>query len=266
MINWIYSFFSAPDAANKPETIVAKSLPHPVIHAPQYDNLVDLDTLKFLSGDIEAKNEAGNTPLILAAAENNHQAIAMLFKRGAKLETRGNNGYTALNVAVQEGQVQAAAMLISLGADLESRVETEMGTTEGGATPLWNAVKKNQVEIVRLLIVAGANVNVLDGNGNSVLAFAVHGGNYKIVDMLLKAHADPLLARQGAMNAIERAKADEQTVILKLLEGRMESVEFVRQKRLQYRYFDGQSLYNPKSVATDESINNHLTVTRPTLI
>lgn len=266
MLNWIYSFFSAPEVPAEPEARSEKSLPHPVIYAPNHDNIVDLDTLKFLSGDIEAKNADGNTPLILAAAENNHQAIAMLFKRGARLETRGNSGYTALNVAVQEGQVQAAAMLISLGADLESRVETEMGTTEGGATPLWNAVKKNQVEIVRLLIAAGANVNVLDGNGNSVLAFAVYGGNYKIVDMLLKAHADPLLAKQGAMNAIERAKADEQTVILKLLEGRTESVEFVRQKRLQYRYFEGQSLYNPEPVATDESANNHLTVTRPPLI
>lgn len=265
MLNWIYSFFSAPDVPAKPETRAEKSLPHPMIPAPEHDNIIDFKTLKLLSGDPEAKNKDGNTRLILAAAENNYQAITMLFKRGANLETRGDSGYTALNVAAQEGQAQAAAALISLGADLETRAQTEAGTLSG-QTPLWSAVRHHREELVRLLIAAGANVNVLDDDGNSVLSFAVHSGNYKIVELLLKAHADPLRAEKGATSAIARAKAQEQTVMLKLLEGRLETVELIRQRRLRHRYFDGQSLCNPKPDASVESTNNHLTVTRPTLI
>ena len=53
-------------------------------------------------------------------------------------------------------------------------------------TPLILAAEYNDFEILKLLIEYGANINSLDKEGNSPLWIASHGGNYKIVDYLLK--------------------------------------------------------------------------------
>lgn len=274
MLSKIYNLiFSVPETSDKSEsvqTIKPSSDPlHPILVAVEAGDIAEIKSI--LSYDsslavLEAKDEMGNTPLILAASKNQTQIIKLLFEHGVNLETVGNSGYTALNVAAVTGQVDAAALLIALGAKLETRSETVAGPIEGGPTPLWSAVREHREDVVNLLIAAGANINVMDAAGNTVLAIAVYSGNMKIVHMLLEAGADPNKAAFGAMSAIERARANDQQDMLRVLEEKIDPVELVRQKRLQFRYFDGQSLYNPRPKEPSESTNNHLAVTRPTLM
>lgn len=53
-------------------------------------------------------------------------------------------------------------------------------------TPLHLAVITKQAEVVEDLLKAGANVNLLDRHGNSVLHLAAAEGDDKILSLLLK--------------------------------------------------------------------------------
>ena len=57
-------------------------------------------------------------------------------------------------------------------------------------TPLHRAVKYDQVELVELLLAAGAEVNTADGNGETPLHTATWKGYAGIASLLLAAGAE----------------------------------------------------------------------------
>ena len=61
--------------------------------------------------------------------------------------------------------------------------------------PLWIAVKKRNVEIVELLLEAGADPNVTNGDGISLLYYAVRFVDVEIIRLLLAAKANPNISR-----------------------------------------------------------------------
>ena len=80
--------------------------------------------------DLETRNAGGATPLHVAAAVGNVEAIAALAAAGAKLEARGGEGgFTPMHVAMATGNAEAIEALLAAGAKLEARAVS-------GTTPL----------------------------------------------------------------------------------------------------------------------------------
>lgn len=71
---------------------------------------------------------------------------------------------------------------VDLGADVNSRLR--------GSTPLYDASRKNNMDILYLLIHRGADVNAIS-HGETALHKVVQFGNFKFAQALLKAGADP---------------------------------------------------------------------------
>lgn len=71
---------------------------------------------------------------------------------------------------------------VDLGADVNSRLR--------GSTPLYDASRKNNMDILYLLIHRGADVNAIS-HGETALHKVVQFGNLKFAQALLKAGADP---------------------------------------------------------------------------
>jgi ankyrin len=67
----------------------------------------------------------------------------------------------------------------------------------GGSTPLLFAARAGDVESVRLLLAAGADVNDSLPNGMSALVLAAHSGNGLAASLLLEKGADPNAAEIG---------------------------------------------------------------------
>lgn len=72
------------------------------------------------------------------------------------------------------------------GVDLGANVNC----TLRGSTPLYDASRKNNVEILYLLINRGANLNAIS-HGETALHKVVQFGNYRFTEALLKAGAKP---------------------------------------------------------------------------
>jgi ankyrin repeat protein len=84
-------------------------------------------------------------------------------------------------------------LLINAGAD----INIEAGGHNHGATPLFSAVWEGDTEAVRLLIDAKANVNAKQTSGATPLWWAAEHGHTEIVRLLIEAKADVNAARNG---------------------------------------------------------------------
>jgi len=87
--------------------------------------------------------------------------------------------------AAADGKIDAVKYHLAAGVDVNVKMKNILGTT-----PLHEAVRKNQKEIVELLIAEGANVNSRDGTGETALYQAAHRGYLELCKLLINNGAD----------------------------------------------------------------------------
>ncbi|KAL5007075.1 hypothetical protein ScPMuIL_015881 [Solemya velum] len=104
---------------------------------------------------------------ILWAAENNHLEIAtsMLKDQPDLVNVRDDDKYSPLHRACYNGHIDMVRMLLSRGADIQAR-------TIDGWQPLHSAARWNQASVVSLLLHNGAEVNVQTQGGQTALHLA----------------------------------------------------------------------------------------------
>ena len=154
-----------------------------------------------------------DTALMMAARTGTAAAIRVLLEAGADVNAKETwGGTTALMWAVSEGHADAARMLIAAGADVNAKsnyVAAANGRgfegrtpvanrsdpksedfASGWLTPLMLAAREGAVELARILVAAGADVNAAAGDGKTALALAIFNGNYEVGSFLVDSKAD----------------------------------------------------------------------------
>lgn len=106
-------------------------------------------------GLINAKDDQGNTALIVSLARSDDTYTSYLLNKGADPNLQGKGGDTPLIVAARTGFSQGVEWLLSVGAKVN-------GTNKMGETPLIVAVVQRQTPIVRQLLAAGADPDKRD--------------------------------------------------------------------------------------------------------
>ena len=162
--------------------------------------------------DVNATFSGGETALMTAARTGKPDAVRVLITHGANVNARdGTHGQTALMWAAAEGNAAAIQALIAGGADIHARsfarnfkkqtTEYTGGPVDKGApiefSALLFAVRAGQVDAVRQLLAAGANVNDTATDGTSALVIAIINAHYELASVLLDHGADPNAALQG---------------------------------------------------------------------
>jgi ankyrin repeat protein len=95
-------------------------------------------------GDLSLTDDAGQTPLHLAAIHCRTNVLALLLERGAKVDARAKGGATPLHLAAQAGCVDAVIILLQHGADINAR-------DDDGHTPMARAREWKQEAVVNYL-------------------------------------------------------------------------------------------------------------------
>ncbi|CAG0914333.1 unnamed protein product [Notodromas monacha] len=108
------------------------------------------------------------------------------------------DGATPLVVACRNGHFDVAQYLLDkCNADLEQTGSVTFdGETIEGAPPLWCASAAGNLDIVKLLISRGANVNATTKTNSTPLRAACFDGHFSIVKYLIKQHADIEIANR----------------------------------------------------------------------
>jgi ankyrin repeat protein len=97
------------------------------------------------------------------------EAIDALVKAGANVDAKLPNAQTALHTSLLNEFADAANYLLDAGADIHATL------TNTGSGALLMAVLSGNLQIVKRLIEAGANVNAVNHKGLSVLHYALAG-------------------------------------------------------------------------------------------
>ena len=174
----------------------------------------------------------GETPLMTAARSGDLETVEQLLQHGADVNAAEHErGQTALMWAVAQRHADVASLLIDSDADLHARsevwyqLENTAGNTNpsgnfrmahGGSTPLLFAAHNGDVETVRMLVAAGADVNDVAASGTSALVIAAHSGHGPLGIFLLEQGADPNAAGAG-YTALHAAVLRSQVELVEVL-------------------------------------------------
>ena len=131
-----------------------------------------------------ATAEAGDGffPLALAAFFGHRDCVAALLARGADVVQRAANPMQvqALHAAMVAGDVEIVRALLDAGADVDAR-------QQAGVTALMGAAAGGSVELVQLLLAAGADPSLQDEAGRTACDWASDRGQAAAAALLLPA-------------------------------------------------------------------------------
>jgi ankyrin repeat protein len=149
-------------------------------------NQVEVARLLIREGaDVNAKDFVHDTPFLLAAAEGRTEILKLALAADADLTDTNRYRGTALIPAAHHGHVEAVKLLLATPIDRDH-------VNNLGWTALLEAVilgdgGQRHTEIVRLLVEAGANVNIGDRDGVTPLTHAKRRGYGEITRILAEA-------------------------------------------------------------------------------
>ncbi|XP_068908725.1 ankyrin repeat domain-containing protein 17 isoform X12 [Tenebrio molitor] len=158
----------------------------PLMLAAMNGHTAAVKLLLDMGSDINAQIETNrNTALTLACFQGRHEVVSLLLDRKANVEHRAKTGLTPLMEAASGGYVEVGRVLLDKGADVNA---TPVPSSRD--TALTIAADKGHVRFVELLLCRGAQIEVKNKKGNSPLWLAANGGHLAVVELLYNISAD----------------------------------------------------------------------------
>jgi ankyrin repeat protein len=146
----------------------------------------DEETIKIVLAtaiNVEHVDRISRTALHWAAISGKTDlAGALLNKSGrqpANVKAVTERGKTALHLAAESNHLEIVKLLLVCGAETEA-------TSDGYWTPLLNAAQNGHHEVVDLLLDSKANVNARTSSGMTALHWAAEQGHLRVVQSILK--------------------------------------------------------------------------------
>ncbi len=168
-------------------------------------------------------DQKGGTPLAAAAGANDTTAVKFLLENGGSDVLAGPAGPMALMNAAMWGNVDLVRLLLSKGVPVnalappDAQGQVKNGPIAlGGFSALTLSVVQGNSETVKVLLDAGANVNLQEVRGMTPLmaAVATDHPNREIIRTLLDHHADTKLKSKAGETALDWAlKFQQQDII-----------------------------------------------------
>ena len=166
--------------------------------------------------DIDTPDFDGQTALVYAVKGGNDRCVRTLLSKGASTTARDLLERTAVFHAAELGHAACIDALIS-----DPRGKDALDMTFMGQTPIMIATTEQHVECVRLLLVAEASVEHRYGyHGQNLLHEAARNGNLQIVRMFVKAGMNinerDSFQRTPLMNAADLDRGDAVRQLMEL--------------------------------------------------
>ncbi|KAK8052649.1 Ankyrin repeat domain-containing protein 50 [Apiospora saccharicola] len=157
--------------------------------------------------DVNATNPSGWTPLTRASSGGHINMAKLLIERGADVNAADSSGWTPLIYAAYKRHFYVARDMLVRDADLYPvRLSEWKPSTSGG-----------YIDVARLLIERGADVNAADKDRRTPLTWALDRGYVNIARLLIERGADVDVASKDGWTPLTRALNKGYVDIAKLL-------------------------------------------------
>ncbi len=205
----------------------------------------DLETIRYFvekGADPNQQDDKGNSALINASARGSKEVIEYLISKTSDINVTNKDGLSGLTRAVKYNSLEVAKLLKDSGADIE--VVDRKGNNLGyhlvdafnrdvdafkqkseylvglgldmnskqseGTTLVHNAIKKSDIELLKVLLSYGIDINAKDENGDTALhKAALQSQDEKMLKYLVKAGADLGINTAFDESAYDLAKSNE---------------------------------------------------------
>ena len=168
------------------------SLRRSIIFTPVSTNRLDILKVIVESGaNVNHADKDGMTPLIIASQQGYEMIVDYLIAKGAKVNTEDYSGSTSLMLASQHGRGNVVKKLIDSGANINQQAKSN------GRSALYCSCGNNQLDVVRILVENGADLEIQNNQNHSPLCIAAITGHREITKYLLdkgaNVHVFPML-------------------------------------------------------------------------
>ncbi|GFF45116.1 putative ankyrin repeat protein RF_0381 [Aspergillus lentulus] len=154
----------------------------------------------------------GLTPLFYAAWLGREDAARILLEAGADPSIQTESGETVLQRAVSGNHINVVRLLLHVGVDVNVR-ELLHGHTAVLKAAYWGAD-----DCLRLLVKAGADVSAVDYDGHNALHLAVMMGHESTVKLLLKEGVDTSARDNQGHIPLDCAVTNENKGVIQILQ------------------------------------------------
>ena len=121
---------------------------------------------------LEARNDAGRTALLVACENKALDMVRLLLENGADMNASDKHGRSALHLAALKGSPAVVAELLASGATVDA-------PAWDGHTPLFSAMVMAEQRVVELLLDAGASLGPETQDGMTPLMYAIALGCHR---------------------------------------------------------------------------------------
>ena len=104
-----------------------------------------------------------------------------------------------LHCEMMKGQLEMVRLLLNQGVDINHR-------NEHGNTPLHHAAEEGNEALIHLLLEQGADVHAVNNSGETVLWKAAHNHKMALIPLLLQAGAEPSFADAALLGDVEAGR------------------------------------------------------------
>ncbi len=183
---YVFIGYSLSNAGSYDDFITAVTLDQPAV----------IEKLLARGFDPNTPNEKGDAGILVALQSASPKA-AMVLAQHAKTNLNAQNkfGETPLMLAAINNQMELAKVLIERGANIN----------KPGWTPLHYAATRGHREMMRLLLDNDAYIDSESANGTTPLMMAAYSAPPLAVKLLLEEGADPTLVNHGNASALDLA-------------------------------------------------------------
>jgi ankyrin repeat protein len=160
---------------------------------------------------IEVRDDTGQSPLMCAVRRGRPEVVKLLLSKNAEVDARDKDMNTPLMRAAWRGSLEIVKLLIAAKANVNAR-------DAGKYTPLIQTFGRDtHIEIARLLLDSGADVNASTSWGSTVLGDAAKDGNERMVELLLARGASINRSEHDGYTALSRAAMNGHDRVVEIL-------------------------------------------------
>jgi len=151
--------------------------------------------------NVDTHDEQGRTPLMQAIAAsslftiqnekdrsieevNRLSIVNLLLDHHADVNSADKSGWTPLALAAQNNSTEIVTTLINHGAEQNIHVPSL-----GGETPLMTAIRKNNLQMLKVLVAAKPDLTLANSQGRTALSYARGYRDEEMIEILNKAGA-----------------------------------------------------------------------------
>ncbi|MEO6908801.1 MAG: ankyrin repeat domain-containing protein [Abditibacteriaceae bacterium] len=234
--NWLFLtvimlFCATISFANKKPD--QKSLNVALLKSVEDGKTEEVRSLLQQGASINAENEAGDKPIIIAAYvdESAYQygpshslaLFKLLLSYRPNINVKNQMGVTALITAASTGSFEAVKLLVQKGAQINDKDNENETALMGASYSQGEGEAYASPEIVKYLLSHSADVNMKSKDGHTALIYVTKLSQYRkkdamaIVRMLLAKGADVNVRTKNGNTALKWAKANGLTAIVRVL-------------------------------------------------